>query len=64
MIYENIRSIHTRQYGINFSMKKITGLNIPMSATFSVINVIFVVINTVALLDIMISNGEISMMVR
>jgi hypothetical protein len=59
-----MKRIHTKQYGINFSMKNITGLNIPMSATFSVINVIFVVINTVALLDMMISNGEISIMDR
>jgi hypothetical protein len=63
-IYINTKSIHIKQYGINFSIKNMTGLNIPISATFWVITVIWVVINTVALLDRKKSMGEISIIER
>jgi hypothetical protein len=59
-----VKSIQIRQYGINFSIKKMIGLKIPNSATLSVIDVTWVVMNTVTLLDMITSTGEISIMER
>jgi hypothetical protein len=56
----NTKSVHIKQYGVNFSIKNMAGLNIPISATFWVITAILAVINTVTLLDRKKSMGEMS----